>query len=708
MNIRFTDGKNSFHVGEVISVELSFNASDSNSYVIEMRNYDRSGRLGIDSFQITPSGRDPLERYYSRGIIISGGIGGPSPLTPQPQIFHEDLNEQVALEKPGHHSLYVTSHRVARRNPDKYEGMELRSNTLDFEIVADDPSWQQQTLISATADLENSSRTAEQKIAALRVLRFLDTPDSIRELIRLLGTYSVAGHFNEVAGLAGSRNQALVVRELERQMTAPEMALTPEFLSTYAKLKFEIEHPALPPYPEKGVQQQKDWQEQSRVQDAEQRAQQDALLARASTLVFSKTGDARAETVKALLVMRSSLERGDATPLAGLPAGEVASAFLNLLPDEQWNLLASFWERLKDPAMFETLKTLAQQPIVKQEWLRDISLRRLYELNPSDARPIFLEEINHPHLDNHPAPIKGFTLGMLSDETLPQFDQILADRLTKKEDLTLGLDAQLVERYSTKAILPEMESVYAVYVGRNNCGVEDALVSYFLRVDPNFGISALARTPNFCMKSSFSAAVKSDRWSEVEAVLIARLSDPKLNEAQAAAQTLAMYGSAQSEKAVLERLRIFHTQWSDRGDELVWRIASPTAMPEEVIEAINFQSGLAQAFASAQSWFLSNEKIAALEDLMLGQERTNIAQWHWASPVHMSVYFIDDHIDARIGQYTTTDISLLQAKMAQYPAGTVFSLYANGPANQLTAALAPIREAAAAHSLEVELERDHP
>jgi hypothetical protein len=707
VSIRFADGKSSFHMGEIISIELSFSASDSNTYFIGTTNYDGGGQSDVDNFRVTPPGRSPLERYYSGGMIWSGGLKGLAALTPQPQIFHEDLNQEVALEKPGHYSLYVTSRRVYRRNSDKNENVELRSNTLDFELVAADPSWQQQALMTATAEIENLSRTPEQKVAALRVLRFLDTPESIQELVRLLGTYSSSGHFNEVVGLAGSRDQALVIRELDRQMDAPDMALTPEFISIFAKLKFDSEHPAMPPRPEKDVQQQKAWQEKSQNRDAELRAQQNEILARANTLVLSKTGDARAETVRTLLVMRSS-EHGETAPLAGLPAEEVASAFLKLLPDEQWNLLAVYWDRLKVPTMFAPLRTLVQQPEVKHQLPRDLALRRLYELNPSEARPIFLEEINHPHIDDHSAPIRGFTLGMLPDETLPQFDEVLAARLTKKDDLTLELDAQLAERYSTKAILPEIKSAYAAYSGRRGCTVDDALVSYFLRVDPNLGINELAKTPNLCMKNSLSAAVKNDRWSEVEAAIIARLGDPKLYRAQEAAQTLAKYGSAQSEKVMWERLRAFHTQWAERGDELVWKIASPAPMPEEVVDAINFQSGLAAAFASAQSWFLSNEKITALENLMLGQEKNEVALWHWTSPFHMSVYFIDGHIDARIGQYTTTDITLLQAKLAQYPAGTIFSLYANGPADQLARALAPIREVAASHSLDVEIEPDHP
>src|SRR5690348_5069475 len=121
LTIRFVDGTSRFHVGEVISIELSFKASVSGMYEMEMRNYDRSGRLDIEQFHVTPPGRDPLQSYYSTGAFIGGGLGGTRELSSEPQIMREDLNEWVALDKPGHYSLYLSSGRVSRRDADKNE-----------------------------------------------------------------------------------------------------------------------------------------------------------------------------------------------------------------------------------------------------------------------------------------------------------------------------------------------------------------------------------------------------------------------------------------------------------------------------------------------------------------------------------------------------------------------------------------------------------
>ena len=67
LTVRFAGGINQFHVGEVIPVELSFTALLADSYDMDTRNYDRSGRLDMEQFHVTPSGRDPLVNYYADG-----------------------------------------------------------------------------------------------------------------------------------------------------------------------------------------------------------------------------------------------------------------------------------------------------------------------------------------------------------------------------------------------------------------------------------------------------------------------------------------------------------------------------------------------------------------------------------------------------------------------------------------------------------------
>jgi hypothetical protein len=66
------------------------------------------------------------------------------------------------------------------------------------------------------------------------------------------------------------------------------------------------------------------------------------------------------------------------------------------------------------------------------------------------------------------------------------------------------------------------------------------------------------------MTTALPAVIRMHRWGEVEPGVMARLNGPDLNRARQAAETLAKFGSAQAEKALWDRLRKFHEQWSER------------------------------------------------------------------------------------------------------------------------------------------------
>jgi hypothetical protein len=413
-------------------------------------------------------------------------------------------------------------------------------------------------------------------------------------------------------------------------------------------------------------------------------------------LVASKRGEAKAQTVKTLL-LRPSSGTDDVKPLAGLPPAEVGVAFLNLSQDQQWNLLTSFWERIKDQAMSSPLKKVAEQPNVNHQMLRDLALRCLYDLDPSEGTPIILEEIKHPHLDNGMFTVRGETLGLLPRKTLPQFDQMLAARIEDKESRTKGLDAQLVGRYSTKAILPRVKSVYESAAGQWDCVTEDGFVVYFLRVDPDYGVKRLAVAPSFCMTNALPAVIRMHRWSEVEPGVIARLNGPDLNRARQAAETLAKFGSTQAETALWDRLRKFHEQWSERGNELSMR----PGMRADANEAVGFQFGLVEAIGKAPAWLLTEDKITELENLTLGQERDNVKQWQGTSTVNVNVSFVGDQVIASMNQYTATDVASLKAKLAQYPSGAKLWLNFFGSPEHVASVHATLADLAAEHGFEL-------
>ena len=305
LRIQFAAAGSVFQTGEIIPVDLLFSAA-GDGYQMGTRNYDRSGRLNLEQFRVSPPGRDPLHDHYQGGIY-GGFIGGGASsvdesLSADPETIREDLNEWVAPDKPGYYSLYVTSSRVSRRDGAKLENLTLRSDPLEFDAVEASAAWQAQTLGAAAATLRNAGSTLEEKHAAARTLRFLDTPDSVRELARELATSSDENHWDFVAGILGSRHRQEAEAELEAQLAAPDAAITAEFLSALAEIKFLLDREPMPRYPEQDKRQQAAWSahQGTRVKQFEQL--QDELYAQAAALAGSKHGSVRAETVRTLSV----------------------------------------------------------------------------------------------------------------------------------------------------------------------------------------------------------------------------------------------------------------------------------------------------------------------------------------------------------------------------------------------------------------------
>ena len=700
VKIRFENKTNRFQVGEVIPIELSFTGPVSKGYKISMRTYSRSGRLGLEVLHVSPPGRDPLYNYYKSGFgFIGGGIGGEQVLDNKPVIIRVELNEWVALDAPGSHTLYITSSRVGRRSDASFEPIALRSNTLELEIVEADGDWQERVLGSTVDKLDNPNSTQGARQAAIRTLRFLDTPGSIRELVGRLVQSGDINRWDFRAGLMGSRRQDLVLQELDKQFRAPKTAITADYLSVLALSRFLKQHGPLLPRPEGDPVAQEIWGKRAAARIKQFNRLQDALYEEAAELVTAKRGKAQAETVYTLLI-RGPRTGDEVKPLDTLPESELASSFLELSSEQQAGLLQHYWMRVRVPAMVGPLEAIVDKPQIDHSLLRDLALQRLFELSPTRAIPRILTEIREQHLDNGASTVSAKTLGLLPNGTLPEFDALLIARLEEKDSRTLFLDARLIGRYASKDILPRVKTFYERSAGRWACDIEDGLITYFLRFDPGYGLSRLLRVNADCVRESLKEVSETSRWADVEAALIKRLYDTNPLTAQQAAKALGRYGGPRAEKALWERLRSFH-----RENRLSEREARPKPHDPSGLNApFVLQYGLVQALAKAQGWLLDNHQITELENLVSASMRENVALWHWHSPVNLNIRMVLDgrlHLDIN-RQYFATEAEPLLEKLAQYPEGTRFSLNVFGPQNQLARVIQTIRRTALGHGLIIE------
>src|ERR1700726_682575 len=111
LQVSIASDQTEFHTGETIPVQLAFSSTVKDRYQINMAQYDRSGRMNYEHFNLSPAegSVDPLEGHLGGG---GGGLTGFKFLTPEPWTITLNLNEWVRFTQPGEYRLTVTSDRV--------------------------------------------------------------------------------------------------------------------------------------------------------------------------------------------------------------------------------------------------------------------------------------------------------------------------------------------------------------------------------------------------------------------------------------------------------------------------------------------------------------------------------------------------------------------------------------------------------------------
>src|SRR5215813_6873024 len=93
LEVSIASNQKEFRIGETIPIKLSFSSQVNNRYIVNMAQYDRSGRMNSERFVVSPAegAVDPLPSY--RGSM--GGLTNFEYLKPEPWSITVNLNEWV-------------------------------------------------------------------------------------------------------------------------------------------------------------------------------------------------------------------------------------------------------------------------------------------------------------------------------------------------------------------------------------------------------------------------------------------------------------------------------------------------------------------------------------------------------------------------------------------------------------------------------------
>lgn len=590
LTVRFTAGKSTYAVGELIPLELEFRGRAGPDHFFS------TGQMRRERYVVTPEGGadDPLREYYSSVGVVGGGLSGWHPLDGTPFVLRVQLNEWVRFRKPGTYRLVVESRRLERYSREPAPAVVSRPVTLHVETAT--PEWAAAEVARAVAALEGRGPGTSRE--AVAILRHLGTKDASLALVRLYGTGGDRLRFDWTAGLAASPHRAEIVEAMEARVDAGEpppagfvrdLALLRSFLDLPGgsyEARFERQKAAECDYARRSLESLGHGNPSTEALEAALAALEEAPEPACETSLPLLLGAHPAAAREAFLALRRPTQA--------------------LLLGYRWSSIAGPWLQPALEAVYDRWRGDFRFPGVG-----DAALRRLAEMDPARGRSLAIDEVR---TGGHG--IVPETLTSLLGEPVPDLDEALRERhRAARTEEGQAATMELIARYGSARLLP----LVRVEIDRDPfCALEAAALAYLLDHDPPPALRRLQ--PGFDRRRSGMCVVPP--WSElaplhwdqaVEAAAIAHLQGESPRLVSDAAQILGAHGSARAKGPLLERLVRWNEEWRGRAAELAALVAGPTAFDSPVV----VENFLVNALLDGRAFSLTKEETERVRDLCL-------------------------------------------------------------------------------------------
>ena len=651
VTLRLASETNTFHVGELIPLEMVFSA-DAPNYTVVTGARDRDGRrIELDKFLLSPSSgfSDP---YLA--VIPGRPWGGPSiyaTALDKPQVASFNLNDWIRFDAPGHYRLSVETGRV---DQDKADGTWQRSvpllaGPIEFDVIAADRAWQAHQLTEIEMELSRAAVSDEPAaFRALERLRHLNSPESTRELARRLRGENAPTDYECLEGLLTSSSRAVAIDEVNRLLADPGFPVSERFLDALTSLSIPIDAP----------------------RDEHQKAVA-ASRRQLSSQLANKRGAALAVSLQTVLEMPPRPMTEKLEP----EWRDALIAVFALLPvDKQQVWLSQQWLRVKDAAWITLLKQLATRQIdvhfpidtdaSRLLLLSSLALQRWYEFDPASARPAVLAEIARAE-----PKYNATQLGFLPDRTLPEVGQTLARSFSAATDPYMQRNvSSLMARYADSGVAPAILPLFDGDLHKVDCPAQVNLAGWLLKTREPRAPVVLERVFQHCGDMFAEIGPIVNKNEVVERLAIRELDNPDAMSAVVALRYIRDYGSAMSEQPVWERLMRWNEKWGNRLTALQPRRPG-TDDPNGWDRALGME--LPQVLAIGRGWLYDEAKLRRLLDVTLETNGRREVQVCLAEAIKQPVHIVYGR-GFRIGCYGLGSVEALKDKLLQFPPGTSF------------------------------------
>lgn len=663
LTLRIAGPQRQFHPGETIPIELEFSSRTRGRLSIEDQWHNRDH--APDEFRVDPDVgvADPMLDFLALGGCMDCGYGiGVLDGTPY-VVTGLELNNWFRFDGPGRYRVSVRSNSIRAEHS---VVVPVTSNTITVDILPRDERWEAEQVEALTARIDSGS--SDYATGVCRALSFLGTHAAVDAMIRRFDNVECQGQF--VNGLFGAPDREYVVRQMAGWIAAPDQSVSEHYVRILAILSVYLDHPELRPAqtaatkghpaPRGAIVDERDL-----INAAIDRFRTVAAAARAN-----KEPRARALTVA------SAFQSARPGPERDALRAEVVASFLDLPPDRQRMMLENTF-LTASPAMIPVVRRLSDSTGSPTDYaagtLGDLALRRWWQLAPAEARAKILERIAKP---SPGSTIK--TLRVLPDDTLPSLDADLAANLLAIRGDPTDVRPRLFERYATGTVEGAAIQALGPAIFRHDCETVAAIVAYLARVDPAQGREVLGRVratgPLGCGRFLWLNLEGLRMSSLIEEAAIEALLGTDPEDVNLAAGLLRTSGSASAREPLLRALERWHTAWAGRADAL--RSQFPRENPNGA--QARLETVLTEALAYGSAWHATAAELAQIRQLCVTDGCKNEMAWAMekADRTEIQISYLGDPdcCGVRLAQYYDIGLAGLEARLRQYPKGTVFTL----------------------------------
>jgi hypothetical protein len=581
LKISLDSDQTTFHIGETIRVKYAFIADAPGKYIAAARYLDRSQRSVLEFFFMDrpADAYDPLREFWDFHAALSGSqLSAPREptlkLDNSPQFDTLEMTHYVRFLKPGRYRFYAVTHSaLAPSVPVKPEGGPAiaSENIVAFQILPQD-------LAAASHEVDEIVARASQQpsprftpVEAFRLFE-IATPKARKTAATLYTHRNNYGWSDDIAlaTILAAPSRAEAIALLRARVGDTALVADEDLILELALLQFTQKNPTIIASVIRSA---------DRPALAAWRSQLAELVAINWQFVAAtaerRAPDIRASTVHSLDHLSTYYFGSELLPVPAADRGRIRAEHLATLPDQPAQELSNDLLNFRWSATLPTDQVLAilQQiysapPVQNASFIREVALKEIAKLDPQKAQTLFREGVLS--LDT---PIDWNRIRYMNLPPSADFDaeliRILEDRWTER----MSRVAPIIGLYATDSILPRVKNVYEIYGPDWPCSMQAGILTYFLRVDPAYGVEKLGpalsayynRGGSDCHQTSLLVDLGLLRNSpELQPFVSAALNDPRPAVAASGARVAAFGDQAKiSLPPLLNRLHALHDEWLD-------------------------------------------------------------------------------------------------------------------------------------------------